>query len=196
MNIMSDTLQKRMPNGEPVQLEMVAFFADFVNTFGLPTSIGEIFGYIFSSPDPVDFESVVADLAISRGSASQGLRFLQGIQAIRAERRPGERRSLYFPETSLRNLLSGVLSNTLQPRLQHSAEQIDALEALAHQPHTHPVIRDRVQRLRRWNARAGRLLPFLSRFARGGGSAAAAGEGPKTQDKGRKINAPSTVPHP
>ena len=180
MNQMSESLQNRSANWPPVQREVITLFADFVNAFGLPASIGEIFGYIFSSPDPVDFESVIADLQISRGSASQGLKFLRNINAVHVQHPEGTRRSLYSPETSLRSLFSGILSETIQPRLSHSSDQIDLIDALVSAEPPHPVIRDRIDRLRRWNSRASRMVPFLSRFA------GSSDKRRKSKDKGQR----------
>lgn len=150
----------------PVTRQLICLFADFVNAFGLPPSIGEIFGYIFSSPEPVTFEAVIADLAISRGSASQGLRFLRNINAIKVHRSAQGRRSLYTPQTSLRHLVSGVLAETLQPKLLQSAEQLETIEALATMhADIHPTLHQRVRLLRNWSGHTRRLMPVIQRFA-------------------------------
>ena len=53
---------------------IVDLFVDGVRVIGLPKSIGEIYGLLFVSRDPLSLDDLVARLGISKGSASQGLR--------------------------------------------------------------------------------------------------------------------------
>lgn len=77
--------------------------------FGIPKTVGEIFGFVFSSSKPVTFENVVVSLGISGGSASNGLRFLRQIGALKLTYVPRDRRDFYVSETSVSRLLAGFL---------------------------------------------------------------------------------------
>ena len=52
---------------------------------GLPKSIGLIYGAVFASSKPVEAGQICKKLRISRGSVSQGLRFLKELGAIGEE---------------------------------------------------------------------------------------------------------------
>jgi hypothetical protein len=66
-----------------VEQELIAIFADLSVALGLPRSLGQIYGLAFASPEPVCFDDVVSRLGLSKGSASQGLRVLRELGALR-----------------------------------------------------------------------------------------------------------------
>ncbi|TAG26183.1 MAG: hypothetical protein EAZ36_07665, partial [Verrucomicrobia bacterium] len=68
----------------PFEAEIVAVFADLVTLLGLPKSMGEIYGLIFASPEPLAFAVIEQKLRLSKGSVSQGLRSLRELGAIQA----------------------------------------------------------------------------------------------------------------
>lgn len=61
----------------PLEAEFVRFFVQMAGALVLPRSVGEIFGLLFAARDPVPFDEVASRLGISKGSASQGLAFLE-----------------------------------------------------------------------------------------------------------------------
>lgn len=150
----------------PVRREIVEVCADAVQQLGLPRSVGQIFGVIYASPRPLAFADVVAALEISNGSASQGLRFLRELGAVRTVDDPEGRRELFVPETELRRLLAGVLNRRFREPLQAGADRLKRLEAqLAanHEPEKE-FLEQRVDSLRTWHRKALRVLPLLETF--------------------------------
>ena len=75
-----------------------------------------MFGLTFASPEPLALDDYVHRLEISKGSVSQGLKFLQRMGAVKAVYVPHDRRTLYEPEMSLRRLRSLVKRNSQEPR--------------------------------------------------------------------------------
>ena len=61
-------------------------FAEVVHALGFPRSIGQIYGLLYASPDPLSFSDIVKQLEISKGSASQGLHLLRSLGAIKLVR--------------------------------------------------------------------------------------------------------------
>jgi hypothetical protein len=53
-----------------------------VQVFGVPKSVGQIYGLLYASPEPLSFSDIVERLEISKGSASQGLQLLRSLGAI------------------------------------------------------------------------------------------------------------------
>jgi len=127
--------------------ECVDFFAETVQVFGVPKSVGQIYGLLFASAEPLSFSNIVEQLTISKGSASQGLQLLRSLGAIHdagaikdAERRRREasdgasRRVTYVPELRLRRLVSGVLGERVAPLATGGQERLARLRTLAAAP--------------------------------------------------------------
>jgi DNA-binding transcriptional ArsR family regulator len=72
----------RPPAGGCFETECAAFFSEVVQVFGVPKSVGQIYGLLFASPEPLSFSDIVERLDISKGSASQGLQLLRSLGAI------------------------------------------------------------------------------------------------------------------
>ena len=51
--------------------ECAQFFEETVRLFGVPPSVGQIYGLLYASPEPLSFTDIVERLEISKGSASQ-----------------------------------------------------------------------------------------------------------------------------
>ena len=66
----------------PFEAECVAFFSDVVQVFGVPKSVGQIYGLLFASTEALCFSDIVERLDISKGSASQGLQLLRSLGAV------------------------------------------------------------------------------------------------------------------
>lgn len=151
----------------PVETEFVRFFVQMATALSLPKSVGEIFGYLFASPGPRSFDEVVAGLGISKGSASQGLKFLVKIGAIGIAYVPGERKTFYEAESSMRKVFSGALRESVRPHLESNRGTIQEIErALAEAERDSGPLGDhyekRIASLRGWNEKALQLLPVLT----------------------------------
>jgi len=68
---------------ETFALGCADFFDEAGRLFGLPPSVGRIYGLLYGSPKPLSFTDIVEQLEISKGSASQGLQFLRSLGAVR-----------------------------------------------------------------------------------------------------------------
>src|SRR5258708_30366161 len=68
----------------PVEVEFVDLFVGLARSVKAPKSLGEIYALLYASPDALAFDTIVRKLAISRGSASQGLRLLRSFRAVKA----------------------------------------------------------------------------------------------------------------
>ena len=162
----------------PVRSEIVELCADAVQQLGLPRSVGQIFGVIYGSPRPLAFADVVAHLGISNGSASQGLRFLRELGAVRVVDDPTDRRELFVAETELRRLLGGVLQHRFRTPLEAGAERLKTLDArlTTADEADREFLEQRIESLRTWHRKALHLLPLLQSFL-GRGSAARTADG-------------------
>ena len=113
----------------PFQQEVISLFISAAAALALPKSLGEIYGLFFSTEEPLAFEDVVEKLQISRGSASEGIRRLRSVGALKPADVPGHRREHFTAETSLRKLASGYLRDRIHPQLESGEHRLSALKA-------------------------------------------------------------------
>jgi hypothetical protein len=62
--------------------ECVELFAEAAHALSLPRSIGQIYGVLYASPEPLRFSDIIKHLNISKGSVSQGLQLLRSLGAV------------------------------------------------------------------------------------------------------------------
>lgn len=148
------------------QREMIELFVHAAQVLGVPKSIGEIYGLLFASRDPLTLDQVVDLLQISKGSASQGLRLLYNLNAAKKVYVPGDRRDHFVAELRLRQLVSGFLRERVQPHLESGLERVADLSNLrtSLDPEEGDFAEERIKRLRSWHKRAEQLVPLAQKI--------------------------------
>ena len=150
-----------------LQAQVVEFFVDGVRVLGLPRSLGEIYGLLYISPDPLSLDDLVRLLAISKGSASQGLKTLRSLGAVRETDGNGERRTYYEPAIELKRLVGGFIREQVRPHLDSGKTKLERLQdtaSLTADPVEREFFNDRIDRLEAWMKRGGQVLPVLQRI--------------------------------
>ena len=112
-------------------------------------------------------DDFVERLGIAVGSASQGLRFLQRMGAVKPVFRAHERRTLYAPEESVRRLIIGILNETILPQLRDSAERLPELRknlASVEDPEARELLEYRLRNLESWARKSDKALPWIGKL--------------------------------
>ena len=153
----------------PLERQVVEFFVDGVRVLGLPRSIGEIYGLLFISRPPLSLDDLVRRLGISKGSASQGLRMLRSLGAVREANFNGgtERRTYFEPAIELKRLVGGFIREQIRPHLDSGKSKINRLAETAREiedPAQRAFLSERVDRLDQWMISSGRVLPLLQKI--------------------------------
>jgi DNA-binding transcriptional regulator GbsR (MarR family) len=145
--------------------ECVDFFGEAVQLFRGPPSVGEIYGLLFASQEPLSFSDIFERLDISKGSASQGLNLLRSLGAVHtvAPADGNGRREYFSPELSLRKLLRGVLDERVTPLAGKSTGRFTRLRELADASggRERKFRLGRVQQLETWRRRMKAVVPVL-----------------------------------
>jgi DNA-binding transcriptional regulator GbsR (MarR family) len=152
---------------DPLERQVVSFFVDGVRVLGLPRSIGEIYGLLFVSQTPLSLDDLVQRLQISKGSASQGLRMLKSLGAVREAEGGAERRTYYEPAIELKRLAGGFIREQVRPHLESGKAKINLLAETAREvddPDRRKFLGERVERLDKWMRSSGRVLPVLQKL--------------------------------
>src|SRR6201994_3494474 len=98
---LQDSASPRIALG-PFQHECINLFVHAAQMLSIPRSVGEIYGLLYSSQEPLAMDEVIDRLSMSKGSGSQGLRWLRDIGAVRTSYVAGDRRDFFVAETELR----------------------------------------------------------------------------------------------
>ena len=154
------------PPLSPFQLESVALFIHVFGALSLPRSIGEIYGLLFSTPEPLSLDDVQTRLQLSRGSASEGLRWLRSLGAVNQVYLPGIRKEHFTAETSLRKLASGYLRDRIDPHLENGPNRLSGLESSIDpaSPTAH-FEKSRLGQIAGWYKFFGKVLPLIKALA-------------------------------
>ena len=134
----------------------------------VPRSVGEIYGLLYSSREALNMDDVIERLSISKGSASQGLRTLRDIGAVRTTYVAGDRRDFFVAETELRKLAFGFLRESVEPHLNRGVDYLQRVgEAVPSikSKEERDFAEGRVKKLRRWHRFVSHVLPLLLRVA-------------------------------
>jgi HTH-type transcriptional regulator, glycine betaine synthesis regulator len=142
-------------------MEAIEMFINFFRLVGLPKSIGEIYGLLFVSPRPLTMEELMTRLDISLGAASQGLKALRSVGAVKAVYSPGERRDHFVADLELSRFAASFVKEQLLPKLEQASSRVGRMEsALAELPEAERTeTRSRINELRRWLDRGRTMLP-------------------------------------
>jgi DNA-binding transcriptional regulator GbsR (MarR family) len=143
--------------------DVIEHFVEISRALGQPRSLAEIYGLLFISPSPLAMDDLIARLKISKGSASQGLRFLRDIGAVRAVELNGDRRVHYEAVAELRRLAGKFLGDQLAPRLAGNEQRLTRLAGrIAELPASHREhARARLTMLQSWHRNTRRILPLV-----------------------------------
>ena len=146
---------------KPHEAELAQFFVRMAGILGVPRSIAEIYALLYGSSQPLDFDRIQARLGMSKGSVSQGLRFLRDHGMILSVRAAGSRRERWQPTPSLAASLVALLRSQVLPTLERAQPSLRRILAAAQARGDQTEVIERLTRLNRWNNRALELAPLL-----------------------------------
>ena len=132
---------------------------------GLPKSVGLIYGAVFVSARPIEAGEICKKLKISRGSVSQGLKFLRELGAIRVEGEHGNRAEHFVVEDHLRKAVETFVTKKIAPAFEELGEEVVRLEK---DPNLNlpQELREKLETIRRWHSHGQLLLPLVTGFLR------------------------------
>jgi HTH-type transcriptional regulator, glycine betaine synthesis regulator len=166
MNLRLAITEKEERKLSDLEIEAIEMFINFLRLIGLPKSIGEIYGLLFVSIQPLSMDDLMNRLNISLGAASQGLKLLRSFGAVEVTYRAGDRRDYYTADLKLSNFVTAFIKDELQPRMERSLERIERMERLMEdlEPAERKATRERIDRLRHWLQKGQTMMPWILRF--------------------------------
>lgn len=149
-----------------LEKEIIDIFVRIAGVLSLPRSVGELYGVLFISPEPMCIDDLMYKLKISKGSTSQGLKILRSFGAVNPVYVAGDRRDFFTAEAELRRIVSGFVNEQIRPHLDNGKARMARMESLLaeQKPEQKDFISERIERLQNWQKRANALLPFALNF--------------------------------
>ena len=146
--------------------EVIDIFVRIAGVLSLPRSVGELYGILFITPDPMCIDDLMKKLSISKGSTSQGLKILRSFGAVIPVYVAGDRRDFFTAEEELRTVVSGFVNEQIRPHLASGRERVKRIEKLLvdEEAGRKEFVTERIERLTGWQKRANALLPFALNF--------------------------------
>ncbi len=147
-----------------LEIESIDFFVRMMSMLGMPRSVGEIYGLLYFSKIPLPMDQIVSRLGISLGSASQGLKTLRALKAVRTNYVPGDRRDHYQAETEFRRLFANFIKEEIMPHMESARDRIDRMENSLPKSddENEEFYKIRIEKLKRLTRAGSRLLPALA----------------------------------
>jgi len=149
-----------------IETQVIQFFVDGVKVLGLPPSLGEIYGLLFITQEPLALDDIVNMLRISKGSASQGLRALRDLGAVREVAVENSRRGHFLADLDLKRLVGGFIREQVRPHLESGQSKVGSLLASASEEpdrERREFYDARVKQLQHWIGRGRVVLPLLQK---------------------------------
>jgi DNA-binding transcriptional regulator GbsR (MarR family) len=146
-----------------LETHAIDLFIGFVGLLGLPKSIGELYGLLFFSAQPLAMDDLMQRLQMSKGAASQGLKLLRTFGAIKTVYVAGSRRDHYLADTELSRFAAGFIKEELQPHLDHGLLRLQRMERLISDlpDADQSGAVNRLARLRHWHEKSQEMIPWI-----------------------------------
>ncbi len=146
-----------------LETEIIDLFVQLTRLLGQPRSLAEIYGLLFITARPLAMDDLIERLRLSKGSASQGLKFLRNVGAVKTVYVPGERRAHYEAVAELRNLTTRYLREQIVPHLDSGQARLERIAGIVKQLPAEERVRvnGRVLMLQSWGKRGKRFLPMV-----------------------------------
>ena len=148
---------------DPLQVEVIELFVELSRLLGQPRSLAEIYGLLFVSARPLAMDDLIERLRLSKGSASQGLKYLRNLGAVRTVYVAGDRRVHYEAVAELRKLAVRFLRDQIVPHLDNGQTRLDRIGSMVKQlsPGDRAQVIGRVKMLQSWERNGRRFLPMV-----------------------------------
>ena len=137
---------------------------EVAGAIGFPRSVGEIYGLIFLTPEPLNADDIVQKLGISRSGVGQALKTLSEIGAIRPAPHTQSRKEHYELQTDLGILARLFLNSRILPRLEELGRRRNTLASRVSTAGSAHLIA-RFEKLDRWRGKTTPLLAVLKALA-------------------------------
>ena len=148
--------------------DMMELFAELAQVLGVPKSLAAIYGLLYATPRALSFREICQGAGLSKGSVSQGLRFLRSVGVIKRIGDPEARCDYYEPVMELKQLAGAFFREKLNPLIEGWKSRNAGLdirsfgETISEEEKF--LLKERIRKLERWQKQAALVLPMLGKL--------------------------------
>ena len=107
----------------------VEFWGEMASRWGINRTMAQIHAFLFACEEPVDTDTIMAQLGISRGNANMNLHSLLQWNLVRRVQMPGSRKDFYTAETDVWELAARIVRERTRREVRPVREQLEACRA-------------------------------------------------------------------
>lgn len=130
---------------DPVQDAFVALWGDMGSAWGINRTMAQLHALLFVTEEPLDTDTLMERLAISRGNANTNLRSLVTWGLVRKVRQYGSRKDFFEAEKDMWEITRRIFEQREALEIRPALERLDALRAQADA--ADPQLRQRLDEL-------------------------------------------------
>ncbi len=111
-----------------VQQKLVETWGRLAYAWGVPPTMAQIFALLYVYPEPLDSDTILVTLQISRGNVSINLRKLLEWELIHKIDMPGTKRAFYTAERDIWVIAANIIRNRFEREIGPIRQLLDKIE--------------------------------------------------------------------
>ncbi|GIV58419.1 MAG: hypothetical protein KatS3mg042_1332 [Rhodothermaceae bacterium] len=125
-----DAAEVPSPRYQEALERFVLFWGEMASNWGINRTMAQIHALLYASDEPLDTDTIMARLKISRGNANMNLRSLMSWNLVRKVHRPGSRKDFFTAEKDVWQITARIIEERKRREIQPVQEQLRACRDL------------------------------------------------------------------
>src|SRR5262249_17092959 len=114
---------------DPFLAQFIALAGDVAEMVSFNRSLGQLYGLLYVSSEPMSLDDIAATCKMSKGNASIHLRILEDWNAVHRSSQPGTRKDYYTANVDIKSIIYQRFQEGLSKRLNLVRKRMAALKA-------------------------------------------------------------------
>ncbi len=148
----------------------IAYWGEMSSEWGINKTMSQIYALLFAEPEPLDTDTIMKKLGISRGNANMNVRNLMQWGIVHKVHLPGKRKDFYTSEKDLWTTAARIIGERQKREISPIQKTLSqCVEILEHGPEDSPEVQNFKQRLNSFadflqlfNDFSEAVLPYIS----------------------------------
>jgi DNA-binding transcriptional regulator GbsR (MarR family) len=102
----------------------ILFWGEMASNWGINRTMAQIHALLYASAEPLDTDTIMERLGVSRGNANMNLRSLLNWDLVRKVNMPGSRKDYYVAESDVWQIMSRIIEERRQREIVPVMDQL------------------------------------------------------------------------
>ncbi len=120
------------PSHRDAMERFILFWGEMASNWGINRTMAQLHALLYCSEEPLDTDTIMQRLQISRGNANMNLRSLMAWNLVRKVHLAGSRKDFYSAEKNVWEITAQIIRERERRELQPVVAQIEACRAILH----------------------------------------------------------------